>query len=538
MSNIISDIEGVVNVADSVIAELGKIISSINLGDIDAFFSIVNNGPNKNSSYSASILAQGVETFDRDLGRLIVQPLIEGTMGVNYNTLSEDSSGAVATLEGAVGFSLVLDGITSGLDAVLKTLLGDRAPEFILDTIRKIPQAVGMEYFLGITLANTFEKAVGTPLEEAINIQVLPSRLDLQTIRQLLKAHKISDADADTYRQKLGFNETDWAMFIAMGESLLPMTDLQSAYEYGLMTEDAITTYLQAQGYSDDDISLMEELYLHNSESSGGEVYRQVARTAYLENAITSDNFKTILTTAGVPANSITMELAALDLQKSIGLKTLNAGDIKNLYDQNDITAAEVQTRLQNAGYVAVDIALLMKEWDIGNVLSGPKASAKTIVRYYRSGIITEAAASQYLGELNIRQQDISAILANPNNLGSGYAHLETPSTIISAFKDGLLTSDQAMTQLESTGVEPDEAANMINVAIYAGVHKRVPKAQGKLLDVAQIEAAIKYGIANDAWGIRMLEQIGYSTDDSETLAATFTAENTGAPPTGWTILS
>jgi hypothetical protein len=538
VSNIISDIEGVVNVADSVIAELGKIISSINISDIDQFFSIVNNGPNKNSSYSTSILSQGIETFDRDLGRLIVQPLIEGTMGVNYNTLSEDSSGAVATLEGAVGFSLVLDGITSGLDAVLKTLLGDRAPEFILDTIRKIPQAVGMEYFLGITLANTFEKAVGTPLEEAINIQVLPSRLDLQTIRQLLKAHKMSDADADTYRQKLGFNETDWSMFIAMGESLLPIGDLQSAYEYGLMTEDAIVTYLESQGYSDSDITLMTALYLHNSETSGGQIYREVARTAYLANAITSDNFKSILATAGVPANSITMELEALDLQKSIGLKTLSASDIKYLYDQNDITAAEVQTRLKDIGYVDADITLLMKEWDIGNILSGPKASAKTIVRYYRSGIITQAAAEQYLGQLNIRQQDIDAILASPNNLGSGYAHKESPSTIISAFKDGLLTSDQAMTQLESIAVEPDEAANLINTAIYAGIHKRVPKAQGKLLDVAQIEAAVKYGIAEDSWAIRMLQQIGYSTDDAETLAATYVAEDTGAPPTGWVILS
>lgn len=537
MSNIISDIEGVVGVADTVIAELGKIVGSINIKDIDTFFSIVGNGIGKESSYAVHLLSEGVGAFDKDIGRLIVQPLIEGTMGVNYATLMADSSGAVATLEGAVGFSLVLDGTVSAIDSIIKPLFGDRAPEFILDSIRKIPQSVGMEYFLGITLANTFEKAVGTPLEEAINIQVLPSRLDLQTVKMALRQHKMSVAQADTYRQKLGFPLDDWNTFLQLGESILPITDIQSAYEYGLMSEAEINTYLEGQGYSDSDITLMTALYLHNSETSGGEIYRQVARTAYMSNAITSSNFITILTEAGVPANSITMELKALDLQKSIGLKQLNANDIKALYDQGDISSNEVESRLADIGYVANDIALIMKEWDIGTILTGPKATAKMIIRYLRSGIITEANARTYLEQLNIRSQDVDAILANPDMLGSGYTHILSESTILSAFKDGVLTTDQAMTDLAEIGVNPDDASKQLQIAIYQGIHKRVPKSTGKLLDVAQIEAAVKYGIGTYAWAIRQLISIGFSNADAETLAATYNAEFTGAPPDGWVML-
>ena len=538
MTNIIGDIEGVVNVADSVIAELGKLFASINTSDLDSFFQIVNNGANKDSSYSVHLLSQGVSAFDRELGRLIVQPLIEGTMGVNYATLTEDSSGAINTLESAVGFSLVLDGVTSGLDAVLKTILGDRAPEYILETIRKIPQAVGMEYFLGITLASTFEKAVGTPLEEAINIQVLPSRLDINTIRQLLRQHRISEAEADTYRKKLGYPESDWTSFLLMESNLMPIADLQSAYEYGLLSEDQINTYLQQQGYADADIAIMLELYLHNSETSGGQVYRSVARTAYLENAISSDMFKSILKTAGVPDNSITMELQALDLQKSIGLKQLSAADIKWSYENNDLTAAEVETRLKDAGYSADDIALIMKEWDIGTVLSGPKVTAKTIIRYYRSKIITMSQAESFLVKLGMRDTDITQILASPTQLGSGYVHEINPTTIIAAYKDGLLTQDEATAKLEEIGVTPDYATELIQIAVYAGIHKKQPKQSGKTLSVADIKDGLKYGTASEAWALRELVAYGYSTDDAGYIIATYMTELTGNVPAGWIILS
>jgi len=538
VSNIIGDIEGVVNVADSVIAELGKLFASINTSDLDSFFQIVNNGANKDSSYGVHLLSQGVSAFDRELGRLIVQPLIEGTMGVNYATLIEDSSGAINTLESAVGFSLVLDGVTSGLDAVLKTILGDRAPEYILETIRKIPQAVGMEYFLGITLASTFEKAVGTPLEEAINIQVLPSRLDINTIRQLLRQHRISEAEADAYRKKLGYPESDWASFLLMESNLMPIADLQSAYEYGLLSEDQINTYLQQQGYADADIAIMLELYLHNSETSGGQVYRSVARTAYLENAISSDMFKSILKTAGVPDNSITMELQALDLQKSIGLKQLSAADIKWSYENNDLTAAEVETRLKDAGYSADDIALIMKEWDIGTVLSGPKVTAKTIIRYYRSKIITMSQAESFLVKLGMRDTDITQILASPTQLGSGYVHEINPTTIIAAYKDGLLTQDEATAKLEEIGVTPDYATELIQIAVYAGIHKKQPKQSGKTLSVADIKDGLKYGTASEAWALRELVAYGYSTDDAGYIIATYMTELTGNVPAGWIILS
>lgn len=535
MTNIISDIEGIVNVGDAVIGELVKVLGSINVSDIESFFSVVNQGAGSASSYGTHFLKQGIAAFDKDIGRLIVQPLIEGTMGVNYSQLQADSADAVNTLEGAVGFSLVLDGVTSGLDAILKPIFGDRAPEFILDSIRKIPQSVGMEYFLGITLANTFEKAVGTPLEEAINIQVLPSRLDLNTIKAALKQHKITDAEADTYRQKLGFPQADWNTFLELGNSVLPIGDLQSAYEYGFMSEAEITAYLQTQGFTDSDITLMVQIYLHNSETSGGQIYRQVARTAFLQDAISTTQFTDILTTAGVPKNSITMELAALNLQKSIGLKQLSAGDIKTAFENGDLTQAEVTSKLLDEGYSTSDVDLILKEWGITEVLSKPNVTAKTVLRYLRSGVINPSQATLALTNLGIRPIDIDAMLANPTMLGGGYTHTYNQNTVLSAVKDGILDVDSARTILEELGVQPDYVTTLLQIAIYQGVNRKKTKSVNKALDIGQIEKAVKYGTATEPWAITQLQNIGYSNNDAQLIAATFYAELTGAPPAGWT---
>jgi len=394
MTDIIADVEDVGKIISSVAGEISKVIASINTESLDEFWGLVTGGSSAAGSYIEHQLSKSLTNFDRDLGRLIVQPLLEGTMGISYDKLNADSSGAVTTLEGAVGFSLMLDTVTEGLDAVLKPILGDRAPEFILETIRKIPQAVGMEYFLGITLANTFELAVGTPLEEAINEQVMPSRIDIQILRQLLKQHKIDESTADAYRAKLGYRPDDWQLILDLGTQQLSLGDLQTLYEYGEMTDAQFTQYLENQGFSDADIAYLKIIYLQKSETTGGDVYRQVARTAYMENFISESQFISILQQANVPDPSIKLELAALQLQKDMGLKQISVGDIKTAFENGDLTEAEIKLRLQDAGYNPSDINLILQEWGVGKYIIKPTTSAKVIMRYFRSNIIDATTAT------------------------------------------------------------------------------------------------------------------------------------------------
>jgi len=538
VTNIINDVGDVISISESVLGELTKLLGMLNVNDLDEFFNTVMEGPNAASSYLNKLLKDGLRIFDTDAGRLILQPLVEGSMGVDYGELQRDSAGAVNTLEGAIGFSLVLDGVVAGIDAIIKPLFGDRAPEFILDSIKNIPQSLGMGYFLGLTLSNTFEVAVGTPLQEAINIQKSPSRLDIQTIRQALRMHKMTDAQATAYRAKLGYPEADWATFLELGTSVLALTDLQVAYEHGLMSDGEIKTYLESQGFSDFDINLMMEVYLNNSETAGGNIYRTVARTAYLENAISSEQFSGILTIAKVPKNSITLELAALDLQKSIGLKQLSAGDLKVALEVGDLSLSEVESKLKDLGYSSSDIELIIKEWQGGGSVMKPTVSAKTVIRYYNSKVISRDQAVQLLSVMGISSTDIESMLNGGGIIGSGYAHIYSPATVISAYKDGVVNVDSARTLLEKIGVEPETVTLMLTIAFYQMTHKTKKASGVKSITAGDLNEAYKLGLGSDAWLIREYVNIGYSQDNATLLSAIEVTKVTGNPPIGWEVLT
>ena len=538
MSNIIGDIEEIGSVAGSLISTLASVIHNADPQVLQELYGVISNPNSTSPSFLVNKIGEGIKVFDTDLGRLILEPLLAGTMGVDYGKLKSDSAEAIGTLEGAIGFSLVLDGIVSSLDLVIKTLMGDRAPEFILDSIRKIPESIGLNYFMGLTLSNTFERAVGTPLEEAINIQVLPSRLDIQTIKMALRQHKMTTAEADTYRAKLGYPESDWQTLLELNNSVLPIADLQLAYEYGLMSDAEITSYLQQQGFSETDITLLMQVYLLHSETSGGQVYRSVARTAYLESAISSDQFSKILGQANVPENSIKLELAALDLQKSIGLKQLSAGDLKVALNNGDLTLAEVTIRLKDLGYSEDDVTLIIKEWTGGSLLTKPTVTAKQVLRYYNSGVIDSTYATQLLDKIGIRSQDIASMLSNSSIIGSGYVHELSDATIISAYKDGVIDVDRAKALLIEVGVEPTNATLLLEVAMYQMTHKTKKATGAKTIDLAQIQESMKYGLVTDAWAIREIEALGYSTSDAELIVAIETTKLSGNTPTNWQVLN
>lgn len=538
MSDIISGVEGIASLIPTIAKGLTDAIAAIDPSELDKFFASQGNVNGVNGQAVRTQIASGLANFDRDFGRLIVQPLIEGSMGVDYATLQNDSANALNTIEGAVGFSLVLRAVVEAIDVVIKTVMGDRAPEFVLDSIRQIPEAIGLNYFLGLTMSNLFEVAVGTPLEEAINQQVLPSRVDIQIIRQALRQHRITAEQADAYRTRLGFPEDQWQMILELGSNALSTSDIQTAYEYGWMSDSDITTYLQGQGYTDDDIALLKNIYIKAAESTGGQVYRQVARTAYLDNVISAADFTKILQQIQLPPESITLELTALDLQKEIGVKQLSAADIKTAYESGDITVDEVKTRLTNEGFNADDVALILSNWQIGPYAVTGKTTAKTIMRYYYGGLITKEQAETDLTRIGIDADTQAAIFANKGLLGSAYAHTVTSATILSAFKDEVIGVDQARTDLEAIGVEPNSIDQMLALAEYQLAHKKPPKSTTKALSVTDIKDAFDDALVTDTWAIREMVNLGYSETDAELLMAIWVTKNTGTPPIGWVVLN
>jgi hypothetical protein len=151
--------------------------------------------------------------------------------------------------------------------------------------------------------------------------------------------------------------------------------------------------------------------------------------------------------------------------------------------------------------------------------------------------VITDAQATDQLLKLGVRSQDISTMIAAGGPLGSGYAHTLSEATVIAAYKDGVISVDDANNMLVELGTDPTDATLLLQIANYQ-VTTKTKKATGtKGLTEANIFEAYKEGIAKDTWVINELKALGYSDYNCQILLLTENAKLGIAQATGWVPL-
>lgn len=475
------------------------------------------------------------ETFGAPLWELLVR----APAGLDAASIdSGQAKDAVAMVKRMLGFGLALPLITARLETVIKGVLGAHAPEGLLESIRRLPEEIGVNFFIGTVLERIFETAVATPLEEAIAQQTRPARFDWRVVKLLLTKHVISRADALSYLQRIGYRDIDAEKVLDLGEQFLTVADVQQLFLAGEWSEEQASDYLATLGYQPTDAATLVDLYLTRAETTGGQQLRLTARAGYLEGKITEAEYRLLLKTVYTPAKSIDLEVESANLQLAWGRRQLSVANLKTSHQQGHINDRQAETQLERMGFTQDDALFLIATWTAERKATHAGLSVNRILAYQLGGVLTPAESLALLTESGMKVEDASLLVKHPGQLGGVYAHRVTQQTVLSALREGVIDVESARSKLVALDIDPDEIDLSLASTVAKLVRGSKPKAAHKALTEAQVLRAWRLGLASDSWAAAELAALGYTDADAQVILAIEETSQSGSAPAGWVMLT
>lgn len=532
-----------------------------------------------------------------DVGTPFVEAFMRGGLGVNPDAaptagftlggrvptwhtdgstvLRSDSQPGIKELKRLIGFCIAMPFAWAGIEALLKFALGQRVGNALSDTVGKIPSEMGISWAMGMAMSSLFQTAAGRQLEELVNVQLHPNRLDMMTLRTLARQHKISQEQFWGGLDLLGYPDDLKGLILQLDTQQLALTDLQSLFITGKLSEPEIKAYLGGLGFSDSDVELLLHSYITHADTQASSLYRNAVRVAYEREQLTADQFMDMLVqimanpqeppelaTSGKPhydsspeqvQQMATLEAAAIQFQRSFGRTQQTIATIKKLYESGHITIGETVKRLEAIGYSAADANELMKVWGLGPNVGKPGITSAKVLAYTKSGVFSPDAAYGKLLALGVNAKDAAFLAANPDPKAGPYYPPFSVATVLQAYMDQAATQQEAEAALERLGLNPAEITEELKIAhakmnnpmalsltppgpFPAGTPKSLEEQERAAYRLGQqymhaIETLFKAKAIGDQETINMLQELGMMQSDAGMLWAAWYTEVYGTPP-------
>jgi len=510
-----------------------------------------------------------VEAFLR--GGLGVDPDFEGGVlhwprngkasweGVNPAAFKSDTTQGIRELKRLVGFCIAMPFAWTGVEMLLKFALGQRFGGALARVVGEIPTEMGISWALGMAMSSIFETAAGRQIEELVNVQLHPNRLDMMTLRAMARQHRITPEQFWAGLDLLGYPDDLKSLILLMDTQQLPITDLQTLYVYGQIDRDGIKAYLEHVGFSEVDVEHLLTVYVDKAETQASSMFRTELRTAYLEYRISRSQIRSglaqLLHNPQVPPvltgdstapydNApdqvkmvVDLEVAALDFELQHGRRMQSTATLKQLYQTKHLTLHELEKRLMQAGYSEADANQLITTWQSQGVPGKPGLTSAKILAYLASGTLTRAQALTRLLDAGVNQPDAVFLVDNPATKTGPYYAPFSETTVTQAYLDGALSVEQAVAALERLGYSADAATEVMRIVQYEQTHQLSPLTltapvrqpgepsavwqrqlagyhQAELFEEA-IRTQFNAGALSDQQTITMLESLGLSQSDA-----------------------
>lgn len=485
------------------------------------------------------LLIDVIGAAEEEVGAPIFEALISSSLGLTgLGAEGSQEQRAVATLRRSIGFAIGLPMVVGRIEAPLKALLGNNLGESFFQAFARLPEEMGLNFFLGETLASMYRTAVEMPLTEAIAEQSRPARMEWPQLRYLVKQHALSGAELIARLRRLGWREEDIPLLEKLDRILLTVGEWQQLYLDGLADESEVRDGLVALGYQGEDLDRLVALYLKRAETAGGDVYRTTIRQGFLNSHLTEDQYRAGLKRVNVPDASAELEIEAAKLTLEWGKHQLTVSEIKSLHATNVIDDTQAVNDLMEIGYTGPQADELLKSWSATKRTAQKTLDMAHVLSLLAGGVITKEDAYGRLINMNMRSQDAALLVEHPTAWGGIYPHPLSEKTVVAAYADQDVDEAQARALLTQLGVDPAEQDLQLELARAKLVRGRKTKAPHKTLTEAQAVAAYANGLVTESWLVRELVTLGYSDQDAQLLVASEFAKRNQQPPDGWVQLA
>jgi len=192
----------------------------------------------------------------------------------------------------------------------------------------------------------------------------VPTRVDL---RRMYRAGVLTYDELVDYYEKLGYSPEDaqkictWIkMDNIADERDLTKTEIAKAVQIGEITKEEATKILTDMGYSEDEADILVTTYISAGKTEQRELTRTMIENSYRYGLITKSEAMNMLIGQGWSSQAAEQILKLVDLKKSLELKTLPFGYMRDLYKEGYIEEEEFRDYLAAEGYISEHIDLVI----------------------------------------------------------------------------------------------------------------------------------------------------------------------------------
>jgi hypothetical protein len=522
MANPISPITDVIALAEFV----GKAIGVVGR-EIDDIASAVGTNP---VSRLQSIINQRIS-------QAVVSGFITNPLNIAGVIDQAQAQTAIKTLENITSLILAINEDTAMAALDVKMLLGNHGGDKAFEIVSRIPQELGLNFFIGGVLHDMTMLAIEAPLLEAINIEARPARIDFRTLRLMLRQHLLNETELRGWLVKMGYPDDLISLLVGLADVTLTASEITSALAHGTMSEQEALTHLEAAGYSSEQAAILIA-DSHKANSEGATRYRTAARSAFAAGHISESQFRTILSGLGLAQSDVDLEIAAGQLEHHAKNATVTLSQIKLAFEHGDIAQEATISMLADRGYAQADALFIVNAWASTAKTTAKGLTENRILAYMQSGVLTKDTAYKMLIARGMRPEDANLLVDHPSASGSVYKYNLTPTLVQSALKDGAVSVDEATALLTKLQVNPDEIPLLIATSNSQALRAKRAQNNPKTLPEGTIKTAFENSIMSEVAAHRFLTLDGYSDTDATIIIATWFAALNGSPPDGWIMIT
>ena len=182
------------------------------------------------------------------------------------------------------------------------------------------------------------------------------------------------------------------------------------------------------------------------------------------DGAITKDQATTWLQQAGATADVIAGMIAEADATDLSTYRGLTTQSVLNMYYQRLISADDATSILESLHVSSEAVPLMLAYADLQRAIAAQNSAVTRVGTLYAARKITAQTAKQSLITLQVPATAVDDIISYWQLENSINVKLLTEAQIVDAYSYGIMTQDDAMTELQNIGYTPYDAWVLLSI--------------------------------------------------------------------------
>ncbi|MBV6438291.1 MAG: hypothetical protein AELANPGJ_03592 [Anaerolineae bacterium] len=293
-----------------------------------------------------------------------------------------------------------------------------------------------------------------------------PERFNLSDTIDLYFNGKYNLPELKNALAKLGWRDIDINNLLFLASVKMSRSDIINYFEKNYIDEKTARTKLAQLGYTTEHINFIIREANEEKTQESKSASLTTVKNAFRKRLITENEFKEYLRLLNYSENAIELEINVLNYQENVEQKELSITQLKSAYNTNRINDIEVLSALKELGYTETNAKIIFDTWKTQKAPKVLQLNAGTIKTALSKGILTTEQALSKLQSIGYTLNDAKIIIETVNVSGGGKVKVLTDAQLIEAMQYGFLTQAEVEKRLVERGYNQADSRLLIQLNI------------------------------------------------------------------------